>query len=228
MMIALISDIHGNFPALRSVLAEIDALGAEEIICLGDVAGYYAQVDECVAELKSRNIASLMGNHDFYLSTGRACDRSNSANQCLDYQRSQLQPDTLAWLKVLPKVLVRSGMNMVHAGWRDPLEEYMSPSNDYFSSFLETCFASGHSHVQYVWQGETKTYCNPGSVGQPRDGDPRAAFALWDGCNFTLHRIAYDIDATAHEMRRAGFSPYFFDNLYKGSRIGGRIDSPPW
>ena len=118
-------------------------------------------------------------------------------------------------------------LSLVHAGWNDPLDEYMIPTEEYFFEIEGHAFASGHSHVQYKWQGSRAIYCNPGSVGQPRDGDPRAAFATWDGMRFDLHRVSYDIGQTEKSMQAAGFSEYFYANLRIGSRIGGKIDKAP-
>lgn len=224
-MIGIISDIHGNHVALSAVLKRLDEMGISEIVCLGDVGGYYCQINECCAALRSRNILSLMGNHDWYLATGEGCPRSNSANVCLDYQRGVLSVENLEWLKTLPSEADVHGIRIVHGGWNDPIDEYLKPSEEYFSKLPGKYFASGHTHVQHVWSGGGKTYCNPGSVGQPRDGDPRAAFATWNGNSFALHRIEYDIISMQQKMAMAGFPPNYHENLARGTRIGGKIDS---
>lgn len=224
-MLALISDIHGNHAALKAVLADIDRQGIKQIVCLGDVGGYYCQVNECIATLRERKIFTLMGNHDGYLAFNTPCERSNSANRCLDYQRRVITDENLAWLAALEEQGQVGELRLIHGGWNDPLEEYLRPSAEYFAQHEGRYFASGHTHVPCIWQEGDKTYCNPGSVGQPRDGDPRAAYALWDGEAFTLCRVSYDIKATQDAMREAGFDPYFYENLAIGSRIGGKIDS---
>ena len=81
MAIGVISDIHGNYEALKAVLAELDSMHVTEIYCLGDVVGYYSQVNEVCEELIRRNIPNIMGNHDWYMSSGGFCDRSNSVNE---------------------------------------------------------------------------------------------------------------------------------------------------
>lgn len=111
-------------------------------------------------------------------------------------------------------------VNMVHGGWNNAIDEYVMPSETYFSGFCGKYFASGHTHIPCIWQGTDKVYCNPGSVGQPRDGDPRASYALWDGHHFTLHRINYDIAATQKAMAFAGFDSYYYQNLSRGLKIG--------
>ena len=222
-MIAIISDIHGNIAALRSVLAEIDRMGVRQIVCLGDVAGYYSEVNNCVETLRDRGIVNLMGNHDYYLTSGTGCPRSTSANRCLEYQRRTITDDNLRWLAESPLRASFDGVSMVHGGWNDPVDEYLyDVSRDYFAGLDGTRFASGHTHMQGVWPLEPKVYCNPGSVGQPRDGDPRAAFAVWTSGTPTLYRVPYDIDATCRLMQRAGFEPHFYDNLHRGIRIGAK------
>ena len=224
-MIALISDIHGNFPALVATLAAIDAMPVTRIFCLGDTGGYYCQINECCDLLRERNIFSLRGNHDDYLATGMDCPRSTSANYCLDYQRKIISNENLNWLKSLLPSGMFDDLDVVHGGWKNPLDEYVRPSEEYFEDMQSLVFASGHSHVPCIWTGELIKYCNPGSVGQPRDGDWRAAFATWDGFGFEVHRVEYDVEDTQRSMFKAGFAPYFSENLSKGSRIGGRIDT---
>jgi len=224
-MIGIISDVHGNYPALQTVLSRLDAMGVTDIICLGDIVGYYSQVNECCEILRNRSIFSLMGNHDWYLATGEACPRSNSANACLEYQRKVISTANLEWLKTLKPAADIHGMRLAHGGWHDPIDEYIQPSEQYFSTLEGSYFASGHTHVPCVWIGAGKTYCNPGSVGQPRDGDPRASFAIWNGTRFVLHRVAYDIQAAQRAMSDAGFSFYFSENLSKGTQIGGKVSS---
>lgn len=222
-MIGIISDVHGNHVALAAVLERLDAMGASEIICLGDVAGYYSQINECCDALRARNIFTLMGNHDLYLASGTRCPRSNSANRCLDYQRSVISASNLAWLAGLPEAATVHGIRIVHGGWNDPIDEYMKPAADYFSELDGDHFASGHTHVPCIFSAGGKTYCNPGSIGQPRDGNPAASFATWDGTDFHIHRQAYDIARIQAHMAEAGFDPYFYENLGAGTQIGGRI-----
>jgi len=221
-MIAIISDIHGNFPALQAVLSEIDALGCEEIISLGDVAGYYCMVNECIDMLRDRNILNLMGNHDMYLLSGKGCPRSNSANVCLSYQKRVITAENLRWLRQSPMVYSLNNSYMVHGGLINPLDEYLyHVTEKYFAHRTERFFFSGHTHIQMIVRFLEKVYCNPGSVGQPRDGDCRAAFAVLDNDIITLKRVQYDIDEIACRMREAQFDEYFYKNLYNGLPIGG-------
>lgn len=219
-MIGIISDIHANYVALAAVMNALDDLGVSTTICLGDIAGYHDQINECCDELRSREIFSLMGNHDWYLTSGNVCSRSNSVNRCIEYQRGVIQASNLSWLASLSSSATIHGLNIVHGGWHDQFEEYMTPSAEYFADIHGSAFASGHTHEQLLWSNDSTQYCNPGSVGQPRDGDPRSAFATWDGQRFTLHRVEYDITATQQSMALAGFDPYYSQNLSFGLRLG--------
>jgi len=225
-MIGIISDIHGNYAALSAVLNLLDKEGVSDIYCLGDVAGYYCQINECCEVLRQRGILSLMGNHDLYLVRGEDCPRSRSANVCLAYQRKMITKENLEWLATFPSRFEVGGIQMVHGGWNDPYDEYVSPSCGYFSSVQGSVFASGHTHVQCLWEKDGKTYCNPGSVGQPRDGDPRASYAIWNGVSFMLRRTEYDVRWVQADMAKAGFDPHYYENLARGTRIGGKVDGP--
>lgn len=225
-MIALISDIHGNYPALQAVLREIDKLKCEATISLGDVAGYYCLLNECIQELKDRKIINLKGNHDDYLLSGKGCPRSASANQCLAFQNRYLGLEHRQWLGQSLTSLAYGKASLVHGGWIDPLDEYLYELRaEYFALRPEKYFFSGHTHVQISQDLGGKFYCNPGSVGQPRDGDPRAAFALWDGNRVILKRVEYDVAAMIRAMRQAGFQPHYYVNLLNGTRIGGGVST---
>lgn len=217
-MIALISDIHGNYEALKQVLAQIDRMDIREIFCLGDVVGYYSQVNECCDALRRRNVRCVMGNHDWYMATGGSCPRSHSVNDCLAYQRRVITEENRKWISLFPVWMNAYGLSMVHGGWQNPIDEYLEPSAEYFSELAGTCFTSGHSHVQVSLSFGDKRYCNPGSVGQPRDGDTRASFATFDGQNFQLYRVTYDIKRVGELMEQAGFSPYYYGCLRDASK----------
>jgi len=218
MRIGVISDIHGNYEALKPVLAELDKMNISEIYCLGDVVGYYSQVNECCDELRSRNIPCLMGNHDWYMAGGGFCPRSKSVNDCLVYQRKVIDIKNIEWLRSFPVQRFIGSIHMVHGGWADPIDEYLlEPNADYFSKINGEIFFSGHTHIQSLNDFGGKIYCNPGSVGQPRDNDPRAAFAIYDG-NISLHRVEYDMQKVFDLMDQAGFSDYYYGSLLTGAR----------
>lgn len=224
MTIAFISDIHGNYEALKSVLSEIDKEGITQIYCAGDVVGYYSQVNECCDALRDRQIPTVMGNHDWYMVGGGFCPRSRSVNDCLAYQRTVIRPDHIAWLRSFPVQMFIDDIHMVHGGWADPIDEYLEPTQDYFDRVIGEKFVSGHNHIQVVHQFGSKLYCNPGSVGMPRDGDPRAAWAIYDGTSFHLRRVEYDIEKVFELMARAGFSDYYYGGLKTGAR---NLQRPP-
>lgn len=225
----IISDVHGNLPALEAVLEAGTKLGCHRIVSLGDVAGYYCMLNECIDILRKSDTIHILGNHDKYLLQGTGCPRSRSANVCLSSQRMSITPENMAWLRSSSLFYKQDHLSMVHGGWHiDPLDEYINIiSDNYFNSLSGSIFFSGHTHVQYLYVGRTYTYCNPGSVGQPRDGDSRAAFAIVRNKEVKLYRVKYDIDRIANEMKLNGFPSSFYMNLYTGSRIGGGFSKKP-
>ncbi len=225
MKIGVISDIHGNYEALKSVLSELDRLGVSEIYSLGDVVGYYSQVNECCEELIKREIPNLMGNHDWYLSSGGFCLRSKSVNDCLKYQRKIIKEDNIEWLRRSKVQRFVGNIHMLHGGWSDPIDEYIwEPSEDYFSKIAGKIFFSGHTHIQVLEQFRDKTYCNPGSVGQPRDNNPKAAFAVVENNIISLHRVEYDMEKVFQLMDMAGFNDYYYGSLKTGAKKLCRLE----
>lgn len=224
MKTAFISDIHGNYEALKAVLAEIDRLGVSRVYCAGDVVGYYSQINECCEALRTRDIPCVLGNHDWYMAGGGFCPRSKSVNDCLAYQRKIIEAEHLEWLRTLPVQMRIGEIQMVHGGWADPIDEYLKPNAEYFERVQGKVFVSGHTHLPIVQHFGDKTYCNPGSVGQPRDGDPRAAFAIYEAGDFTLHRIPYDMQNVFELMQAAGFNDYYYGGLKTGARKLRRLE----
>lgn len=225
-MIAIISDIHGNYEALKAVFKDLDKYRPDLIISLGDVAGYYLQLNECVDLLRERKVINIMGNHDFYLVSGAGCPRSNSANRFLIDQAKIATTETMDWLKKSSSCYITDELSMVHGGWNNPMDEYLYKINtQYFDRFPQKFFFSGHTHVQAKIKLENeKVFCNPGSVGQPRDGISSAAYALLDNNEIQLKRVEYDIDALVQVMKDANYEEYFYENLYSGTRLGGKVD----
>lgn len=218
MSIGFISDIHGNYEALKTVLSVLDTMHVSEIYSLGDVVGYYSQVNECCDELQSRNIPSVMGNHDWYMAGNGFALRSKSANDCIAYQRKVITPQNVQWLKSLPVQREVHGIQILHGGWSDPIDEYLlEPTEEYFSRIEGSIFLSGHTHLPVVQQFGNKTYCNPGSVGMPRDNNPEAAFAVYSEGVFTIHRVPYDIQKVCDLMAKAGFNDYYYGGLLTGA-----------
>jgi putative phosphoesterase len=223
-MIAVLSDIHGNLQALQAVLRAASSLGCDRVISLGDVVGYYAQPGECIDLLKEHDAINFMGNHDSYLVGDTNCPRSKMISEITNYQRGIVNSEQLQWLSRSISTLIENGNYFAHGGWQDPLDQYLYKVSATHIPHGAINLFTGHTHVQVLVEFGQQKYCNPGSVGQPRDGDPMAAFAVLSGNDIHLHRVDYDIDQTAFAMKAAGFPPRYYENLYIGAQIGGRID----
>ena len=222
--LAVISDVHGNYPALRAVLDDIDKNNVEEIICLGDVVGYYCQLNECIDLIRERGIICLLGNHDYYMISGTCCE-SKTVKMCIDYQRTIIRDDNLKWLKSLKPDYDTKELSFRHGGWSDAIEQRIKVFDfNLVKNFPQNLFFSGHTHVQGVQQDEFvgKVYCNPGSVGQPRDDDPRAAYAIVnEDKTIILRRVEYDIDEIVKQMKQANQGDWIWKGLYTGEKVGG-------
>lgn len=221
-MFGIISDVHGNYPALLAVMDKLDALGCGQIISLGDMAGYYCMVNECIELCRKRNVVNIMGNHDYYLTHNLSCPRSNSANLCLDHQRRTITRENMEWLADSVDLIDTEVLSLRHGGWKGSLDEYI----DVFDFGIcdgkrQKVFGSGHTHRQQKVIVDGITYFNPGSVGQPRDGDSMAAYAVIDdNQSALLYRTPYPIDQICDAMREQGFSEKIFRCLYTGTKIG--------
>lgn len=222
--IAVISDIHGNYPALKAVLDGIDSDGIEDVICLGDIVGYYCQVNECIDVLRERRIYCLLGNHDYYMISGTCCN-SRTVKMCIDYQKTIIRRDNYEWLSTLKSDYDTTDISYRHGGWNDAVEERISVFDfSWVKDFSQKLYFSGHTHIQGIQKDETsgKIYCNPGSVGQPRDDKPSAAFAVIgsDG-KIELRRVDYDIDGIVNKMKEAKQGEWIWKGLYTGEKVGG-------
>jgi putative phosphoesterase len=228
-LIAILSDIHGNLPALEAVAADMAKYDVQRVISLGDVAGYYPFINEVIDNLRKLDAVNIVGNHDRYIIDDTECPRSQSANAALRYQRKVITPQNRIWLSKSVSTLTMENASFVHGGWNDPEDEYLYRIEaGYFARFEATYFFCGHTHVQkHLALANGKYFTNPGSVGQPRDGNPDAAYCLFDLQNgrVILRRVPYDIDRVARKMREIGFDEKFYVNLYEGTRIGGKIDT---
>ena len=246
LRVGVISDVHANLPALQAVLESIEAFGPEEIWCLGDVVGYGAQPDECAALVQERCAVSLNGNHDLAV-TGAidAATFSETARAAVGWTRANASPQTLEFLGGLAPEGVREGIGLFHASPRDPIWEYVL-SIDQAEAGLdaqdERIGLIGHSHVSLFFTrppstgrrsfatgaqttdgdllelSEGEWLLNPGSVGQPRDGDPRAAWLELDTTEWTAryHRVRYDAVAAAATILAAGLPAALAERLQIG------------
>lgn len=228
ILIAIVSDIHGNLPALEAVIEDIKSYDIKQIISLGDVSGYYPFINEVIEILKENNAINIIGNHDRYIIDNTECPRSHSANICLNYQKSVITNENKEWLKTSISKYEIDNISMVHGGWVDNEDEYMMKiKDDYFEKLPFKYFFCGHTHVQkHIKLKNNKEFINPGSVGQPRDGNKEAAYCLFDEKigEVILKRVYYDIDKVALKMKEIGFEEKLYENLYNGTRIGGKVD----
>ncbi|MGA7705955.1 MAG: metallophosphoesterase family protein [Solirubrobacteraceae bacterium] len=242
MKVALVSDIHSNVQAFEAVLEDVAAGDAEELWCLGDIVGYGADPDACV-ELVRRHVAvCLAGNHDIAVAGELPLDEfTRGASLAAQWTRETIEPANLAFLAALSPQAEESGMGLFHASPRDPIWEYV------LSALLaELCLdvqarrvcLIGHSHVASSFvrhPGEAATgeprregteldvsrgewLLNPGSVGQPRDGDPRAAWMLLDldAQVASYKRTSYDVVGAAAAIRAARLPDSLAERLEYG------------
>lgn len=204
MRILLIADIHGNWPALQAVASQhFDAC-----LCMGDLVDYGLEPEPCIAWVREHCQHFVRGNHDHgvaqnVLTTGRAGFKFlTSVTRALT--RERLGDTDLRFLSQMPVTkmvtLENTRFLMVHASPRDPLDEYAPPDLDFWTRRLQNVEADviciGHTHQPYVLEVGDKLVINPGSVGQSRDGDPRAAFAVIEDYKVDLVRVEYPIEDT--------------------------------
>ncbi|MGH3014910.1 MAG: metallophosphoesterase family protein [Gaiellaceae bacterium] len=224
MRVAVLSDIHGNLHALEAVLASVDRGAPDEIWCLGDLVGYGPRPNRCCALVGERADVCLIGNHDLAV-LGRidldvfAPDAAESAR----WTAEVLEPEPRAFLEALEPTAAQRGAGLFHASPRDPVWEYVLSPEVALASLAETgdgLVLVGHSHVALRFGSEQRALAlceegtdvdlrrerwllNPGSVGQPRDGDPRAAWLLLDldAGRAVFRREPYDVGRTQAEIR---------------------------
>jgi diadenosine tetraphosphatase ApaH/serine/threonine PP2A family protein phosphatase len=232
--VAVISDIHANLQALEAVLAKIDGDPPEQLWCLGDLVGYGPRPNECCRIVAARADLCLIGNHDLVAlgSAGVGIEEFNpDAAAAARWTQQALSDESRAFLEGLEPATRRENVELYHGSPRDPVWEYVLSGEAAAAAFERTSaplVLVGHSHValaitlagQAVSGGLTpdgttlelsgaRWLLNPGSVGQPRDGDPRAAYLtldLADGAA-VFHRVPYPIERTQTEIREAGLPP---------------------
>ena len=206
MRIGVISDVHANHPALQTVLDDMPTV--DRIVCAGDVVGYYPWPAECVAAVRERDIPCVQGNHDRAVGTDDPFRFNPAAETGVEFAREALSSEQRSWLAALPehRTVADGRCRIVHGHPDDP-DRYTYPE-DFGPHMLagETALVLGHTHVQAAETFDDGLIVNPGSVGQPRDGDPRAAYAVIDLDDRTvdLHRVSYDIDAVIERVDAVG------------------------
>lgn len=229
MKILVISDVHANLTALEAVLA--DAGYFDAVWCLGDLVGYGPDGNACVQRIRGLpNILCVRGNHDLAICGGADLDIfNNEAGEAILVSRRMIAVEALEYLRALPEKLVSDLVTLIHGSPRNPVWEYVLDAGiaaENFSSFETQLAFVGHSHLPLMFttnpaNGQVeRNYClpgvstristrailNPGSVGQPRDNDPRASYGIFDPGVMTweIHRVAYDIPSVQKRIIAAG------------------------
>jgi predicted phosphodiesterase len=224
---AVLGDIHGNWEALSAVLDDAQSLGVTAYVCVGDLVGYNANPAECLRRIRELDILCVRGNHDHYCSHDECIrDFHPLAANVVDWTRGQLNEDEVSFLRDLKMTRIVSGFTLVHSTldmpdkWGYVFDELEAESHFNYQS-TTVCFY-GHTHQPVIFEkagyvrriGGHKTsvalgkkyFINVGSVGQPRDGDPRSAYGIYDLGTKTveLRRVEYDIPSTQKKIIAAG------------------------
>lgn len=244
MRVLVFSDIHANLAALESVLN--DARGAYDAVwCLGDMVGYGPEPDECITYIRLLDAVTVVGNHDWAVLRRMDVDDFNpEARRAVLWTQEHIGVENLAWLSDLPNQPTALGdFTLTHGSPRDPVWEYVlypAVAQACFEYFTSRFCLVGHTHVPAVhmlqsdaakvrsstllhgqsvslengWRG----ILNPGSVGQPRDSDPRASYALLDtdALTWEIRRVAYPIEVTQAHMRAAKLPERLINRLAYG------------
>ncbi|SDL90369.1 phosphoesterase, MJ0936 family [Halogranum gelatinilyticum] len=218
MRLGVLSDVHANRIALDAVLDDMPPV--DGLVCAGDVVGYNPWPVECVAAVREREIPTVQGNHDRAVSTGTAFRFNGMARAGVDYAREQLDDESLDWLGSLPeeRTLADGRVKVVHGHPDDP-DRYTMP-HDFSPRLLddEDVLVMGHTHVQHHERYGEGIVLNPGSVGQPRDGDPQAAYAVvdLDAMDVEERRVEYDVESVVDAVEAAGLPSRIGTRLRKG------------
>ena len=230
MRYAIIGDIHSNLTAFEAVLRDADGRGGfDKIWCLGDVVGYGPDPNECIERLRQFEHICVAGNHD-WAAIGKmdTADFNPVAARACQWTAQQLTAENIEYLQNLPLSICQEDFTLVHGSPREPIWEYIlsvEGAQENFAYFETTYCLVGHSHAPLIFElidtkavyeifpegaklklGKRRMILNPGGVGQPRDGDPRASYALYDTEARTVHhyRVEYDIQATQKKMEEQG------------------------
>ena len=241
MRYAVFGDVHANLEALQAVLEECDKLEAEKYLCIGDIVGYNADPAKCMDKIKTLPLAGVVkGNHDEQASEDTELAGFNAqAAMAIEWTRNNLSADQRDWLRRLRLTMQIGKITIVHASLDSPkrwgyIFDKLSAGASFSYQFSQICFC-GHSHVPLAFekfgtiqggkyteikiQPGHKYLINVGSVGQPRDGDWRAAFVIYDSDKglVTLHRIPYDIKKAQEKIIKAGLPERLALRLEKGA-----------
>lgn len=238
--IAILGDIHSNLDALEVVLADAAAQGVDEYFCTGDIVGYNACPHECLELIRSLGCPVVKGNHDHYVASERNLDDFNPhAAAVVEWTRGRLSAEELQYLGELPFSVSKAGVTLVHSTMDKPenfgyvFDNYQAETNFIFQK-TPICF-HGHTHCPMIYEKQLsgiyriepqdfdlkigrKYFINVGSVGQPRDGDPRATYVIYEpaGRKVSYRRLQYDIAAAQARVRAAGLPERLAERLAFG------------
>lgn len=241
MRYAIFGDIHGNTEALGAVLLDMERAGADRRICLGDVVGYGAEPGECVRTVRDAGIETVQGNHDSAAIGETPLDYFNPyAKKAIEWTSGAIGADESAWLRRLPLTIEGDGFTVVHSSLSRPREwgyilDWASARRCFDLLSSTACFI-GHSHVPIIFKKEedgsiadlpelsaplappARYIVNVGSVGQPRDGDPRASYGLFDsgGRTVEIRRVEYDYRSAQRKIIDAGLPEFLAMRLEAG------------
>ena len=233
MRIAILSDIHSNLAALEAVIRKVDDLGISTAWCLGDIVGYGPFPNECMNIVRSRCSLVVTGNHDSGVVGVTPVDDFNEYGlRAIFWTRGALAAEHMEYLRGLPLTLVHESCTLVHASPFEASEWHYLHSvrglAKNFNAFATRLCFIGHTHVPVI-VGEdgninrfalnARYIINVGSVGQPRDGNPAAAFGIYDSDsgNYEQVRVPYAIEKTAEAIKRAGLPEFLARRLYQGT-----------
>ncbi len=230
MRYAVISDIHSNLEALEAVIREIPT--ETPVLCLGDIVGYGSQPNEVIEAIQHLNlIAVLMGNHDYAVVTGDVQGFSSDAASAIRWTRNHITARNMQFLSTLnPEAhleLEGTPIALYHGSPRDPLFEYIYPMiiDEEVESLINVSkcriILLGHTHVPMCLSVNAGILANPGSVGQPRDGDPNASIGFLsvasDEFNFQNKRVKYDVQSAATKIIQSGLPLFLASRLREGT-----------
>lgn len=214
MKLGLVADIHANLPALRAVVDELDRTGVDTVLAAGDFTGYYCDVNEVIDLVRHRGWIAVRGNHDEFVLGLREPDAQRSGAYRVAWSSSVLESRHRQWLQGLPerREVELGGRSLIlcHGSpWK--VDEYVYPTRADWSAFDELdvdAVIMGHTHHPLRRQARHALLLNPGSCGQPRDWDPRAAFMTLDLTTLAseLHRVEYDVAALQARLREQGLA----------------------
>ena len=239
-LFAILGDIHANIDALNVVLDDCRAQGVTDFLCTGDVVGYNACPHECLEIVRGLGCPIVMGNHDHYVSSRQNLEDFNShAAAVIEWTRRQLSVEEIYFLRSFPFVATKMGITLVHATMDNPegfgyVFDHLQAEAHFTHQVVPLCF-HGHTHCPMIYEKQIgavyridaqdfklpigrKYFINVGSVGQPRDGDPRAAYALYDPKARTVRfrRLEYDVAAAQARIRAAGLPERLAERLAVG------------